>query len=61
MTPEPEMVYIIDDDASIRSSLSWLLEAVDIPTRSYASAEAFLEQFNPYSTGVLILDVRMPG
>jgi len=61
MPTDPEMIYIIDDDASIRSSLTWLLEAVDIPARSYDSAEAFLVDLNPHSVGVLILDVRMPG
>lgn len=61
MPNNPEMVAIIDDDASIRSSLTWLLEAVDIPARSYDSAEAFLADLDPVSVGVLILDVRMPG
>ncbi|WP_260295735.1 response regulator transcription factor [Sedimenticola hydrogenitrophicus] len=61
MPTEPEMVHIIDDDDSIRSSLTWLLEAVDIPATSYDSAEAFLPALKPDSIGVLILDVRMPG
>ncbi len=61
MPTDSELVYIIDDDASIRSSLTWLLEAVDIDARSYDSAEAFLADLEPVSIGVLILDVRMPG
>ncbi|AKH19124.1 response regulator transcription factor [Sedimenticola thiotaurini] len=61
MPNDPELVHIIDDDASIRSSLTWLLEAVDIAARSYDSAEAFLADLEPISVGVLILDVRMPG
>lgn len=61
MLTDTAMVHIIDDDASIRSSLTWLLESVDIPVTSYDSAEAFLQGMRPDSIGVLILDVRMPG
>jgi FixJ family two-component response regulator len=55
------MVYIIDDDESIRSSLTWLLEAVEIAAQGYASADAFLRSRREEGVGVLILDVRMPG
>ncbi|MCG8429535.1 MAG: response regulator [Chromatiales bacterium] len=56
-----ETVFIVDDDESIRDSLTWLLEAVDLNVRTYESAEAFLEQ-NPHDViGCLILDVRMSG
>jgi FixJ family two-component response regulator len=60
--PTPaEMVYVIDDDESIRTSLTWLLEAVEIPVQGYASADAFLRSREEEGVGVLILDVRMPG
>lgn len=58
---EPETVYIIDDDPSIRASLTWLLDAVDIPSETFESAEAFLEAVDGDGIGVLILDVRMSG
>ena len=60
--PTPaEMVYVIDDDESIRTSLTWLLEAVEISVQGYASADAFLRSREEEGAGVLILDVRMPG
>jgi two-component system response regulator TtrR len=58
--PRPR-IYIIDDDDAVRESLQWLLEADGHQIETYASAEAFLEQFYPDQICVLLLDVRMPG
>ncbi len=58
---QSDTVFIVDDDASIRDSLTWLLEAVDIDVKSFDSAEAFLEQHLEDTSGCLILDVRMAG
>ena len=54
-------VFIIDDDASIRKSLSRLLRSAGHTTETFASAEEFLgrEHFN--GIGCLLLDVKMPG
>ena len=54
-------VFIVDDDASIRSSLSFLLETDKLPSACFASADAFLAACGPNPDGCLILDVRMPG
>ena len=54
-------VYIVDDDEAVRDSLRWLLEANGYRVRAYASAEAFLSEFDEHQPGVLIVDVRMPG
>lgn len=54
-------VFIVDDDEAVRDSLRWLLEANGYRVRDYASAEAFLEAYDPSVVGVLIVDVRMPG
>lgn len=54
-------VYIVDDDEAVRDSLRWLLEANSYRVRAYASAEAFLADYNDEQVGVLIVDVRMPG
>ncbi len=56
-----ETVFIVDDDESIRDSLTWLLEAVDLAVKTFDSAEAFLEQNQGDTIGCLILDVRMSG
>ncbi len=61
MTNNRPMVYVVDDEESVRSSLSWLLGAVDIPVKTFPSAEAFLEDVEPSASGLLLLDVRMPG
>lgn len=54
-------VFIVDDDEAVRDSLRWLLEANGYRVRDFASAEAFLEAYDPDVVGVLIVDVRMPG
>jgi FixJ family two-component response regulator len=54
-------VYLVDDDAPMRESIHLLLQSVGLPLRSYASAQEFLNQFDPESVGCLILDVRLPG
>ena len=56
-----ETVFIVDDDESIRDSLTWLLGAVDIEVKTFSSAEAFLGQHQDDTIGCLILDVRMSG
>mgnify|MGYP002725598689 CR=1 FL=1 len=55
------IVYVIDDDDAVRSSLSWLISSVDIAVEAYASAGAFLEHCPEVKAGCLITDVRMPG
>jgi RNA polymerase sigma factor (sigma-70 family) len=52
--------YVVDDDASARKSLCWLLETENIATRAFASAEDFLEAWNSDLTGCILVDVRMP-
>ncbi|MBF0161999.1 MAG: response regulator transcription factor [Magnetococcales bacterium] len=59
-TAEP-VVYVVDDDHAIRASLPSLLESVHLTVKAFASAHAFLEQFDPTQPGCLLLDVRMPG
>ncbi len=55
------IVYIVDDDEAMRHSLRWLIESIDLPVKSYSSADAFLESVDLSKAGCLILDVRMPG
>jgi two-component system, LuxR family, response regulator FixJ len=62
MTSAPgQAIYIIDDDASVRDSLEALFSSVRLPTRTFASAEAFLEALDANARGCLLIDVRMPG
>ncbi len=55
------VVFVIDDDASIRSALTELFESVGLAVKTYASSGAFLEDSIPDTTGCLVLDVRLPG
>jgi FixJ family two-component response regulator len=58
---ESRFVAIIDDDESLRHALLGLLKSVGLPSRSFASAEQFLESGQQKNTGCLITDIRMPG
>ncbi len=62
---QPATVFIVDDDASVREALAWLLRSRHLRSESYASGEAFeamLETGLPTEQpGCLLLDVRMPG
>jgi two-component system response regulator DctR len=59
------LVYIVDDDASVREALAWLLRSRRLGSQAFESAEAFLEQIEsarlPTRPACLLLDVRMPG
>lgn len=66
MEPVPNAtVYIVDDDASVREALAWLLRSRRLLSESFESAEAFdaLLQSRPAQRQpcCLLLDVRMPG
>lgn len=63
MTPEHEgpIVYVVDDDASVRAALEDLLSSVGFDARLFASAQAFMDASRPEVPSCLVLDVRMPG
>ena len=56
-----EMVFVIDDDESIREALKSLIRSVGLSVETFASAHDFLESSRPDVPSCLILDVRMPG
>ncbi len=53
-------ILVVDDDASMRKSLLWLLRSAGWHAEAFASAEEFLARPPFTGTGCLILDVRMP-
>lgn len=55
------MVYVVDDDDSVRAALEDLLASVGLPVRAFASTAAFLAQPPADVPACLVLDVRMPG
>jgi two-component system response regulator DctR len=54
-------VFIVDDDEAIRDSLRWMLKSRGIASRSWDSAEAFLDTYDGAMQGCLVLDIRMEG
>ena len=58
--PQP-IVYVIDDDRSVRAALEDLLASVGLQVRSHSSVAEFLESTILDVPGCLLLDVRMPG
>ena len=54
------VVFIIDDDHSVRRSLERLVQSVGLVAKSFASAKEFLQSGHGKETGCLVLDVRMP-
>lgn len=60
MSDAPSTVFIVDDDDEMRNSLEYLLKSVGIATRTYASATAFLAEYQRSQPGCLVCDVRMP-
>lgn len=56
-----ETVFVVDDDPSIRDSLSLLLSLRGHATATFASAEDFLGALQRDWRGCLVIDIRMPG
>ena len=70
--PTDAIVIIVDDDASVREALAWLLRSRRLLSECYESAEAFEAMLadsvagaawlpRPRQPGCILLDVRMPG
>jgi FixJ family two-component response regulator len=55
------LVAIVDDDDLMRNALQGLLRAVGLRSRTFASAEEFLNSGQQHETACLIADIRMPG
>lgn len=54
------VVYIVDDEDSVRAGLSRLMRSSGIRARAFATAEAFLDEVTPSSDGCVLLDIMMP-
>ena len=55
-----EIVYVVDDDSSIRQALSSLLRSVGLQVETYGSAREFLGAPRAEAPACLVLDVRLP-
>jgi FixJ family two-component response regulator len=55
------VVYVIDDDPSMRSSIEDLLQSVGLEVHAFASVQEYLEAARPSTPACIVLDVRLPG
>lgn len=60
-TATQQMVYLVDDDESLRTAVSRLLQTAGFTVHAFSSAAEFLISQNTRNRGCLLLDVRMPG
>ena len=61
MTKRQGMVYVIDDDESVRKAIGRLLRSVDLDVETFSSAEEFLRNPRQGRNACLVIDIRMPG
>jgi FixJ family two-component response regulator len=61
MPDVPAVVFVIDDDPSMRGALEDLIGSVGLQVRPFASPQVFLQSKLPDAPGCLVLDVRLPG
>jgi FixJ family two-component response regulator len=61
MTSESPIVFVVDDDRSVREGLRRLITSVGFAAEVFPSAQAFLRARRPDVPGCLVLDVRLPG
>ena len=52
-------VFIVDDNDGVRDSIAELVDSVGLRHTAFASAQSFLDAFDPEARGCLVLDVRM--
>jgi FixJ family two-component response regulator len=61
MTESDPIVFICDDDESVRKALSRLIKSVGLDVEAFSSADEFLKRESHDGPACLVLDVRMPG
>ena len=60
MSQTNTIIFVVDDDASMRAGLSRLLRSAGYECEAFESAQAFLRREHHTSLGCLVLDLRMP-
>ena len=61
MSDEQPVVFVIDDDQSMREALESLLRTVGLDVHTITSTRDFLQAKRPDAPSCLVLDVRLPG
>jgi len=60
MMIEQKHIFLIDDDDSVRNALSRVLAEYGYLVEEFSKPKIFLENFNPKSPSVILLDMQMP-
>jgi FixJ family two-component response regulator len=61
MSEPPSIVFVVDDDASMRDALKSLIRSVGLKVEAFGSPREFLQGKPPDAPSCLVLDVRLPG
>ncbi len=61
MSPERPVVFVVEDDSSMRPALESLIRSVGLRVQAFGSGREFLEQPRTGAPSCLVLDVRLPG
>lgn len=61
MSKPESIVYVVDDDESVREAIQNLIRSVGLHVEAFASAQDFLRSKRPDVPGCLVLDIRLPG
>ncbi len=61
MAEKRPIIFVVDDDASVRDAISNLLESVGLRAKLFGSTEEFWKSARPDVPACLVLDVRLPG
>lgn len=61
MTEAKPIVFVVDDDLSVRRSTERLIRSIKLEVQTFTSAREFLKNPPPQGPACLVLDVRMPG
>lgn len=61
MTEPAPVVFVVDDDASVRRAIKRLVESVGLQVELFGSATEFMSSQRPDAAGCLVTDIRLPG
>lgn len=60
-SPGHELIHLVDDDAAVRRSVSFMLKTMGFRVRIYDTGDALLKSSRALENGCILLDIRMPG
>ena len=61
MKQPDSIVYVVDDDSSVREAIKSLIRSVGLRVETFGTAQEFLKSARPDAPGCVVLDVRLPG